>query len=502
MEAGQGTTRRRLRHWRGAVAALAGSAALCAGAEGALAAAGPQGIRPGHNITVFHDIDMVGAYGHAIGAQTQVDVFRGAHRIATARGAASSTPDGGALEVNHGPAGAAQPGDCWEGATPDIRPGDRVVVSNPGDAGGVDEAIVDDIAITARRLVTVDPATNEEAVPIPVLDPVTGEPTGETVLPPGSRQEVWVEGSAWFMNADGTRGDAIPLDRLDSGGFIDLPADNQLRLGPNLVQAPLGIGTFRARYFAPFNLERNRNNHSNAYILNALATGDAHSMGYGHVVPLPPVAMLVEGLTEQSTAALGCESAPKEQSSVGTTSVDVLNLANTSAGAADLTVGGWVAASVTSADVLLTNGAASVAKSVALSDGSGPGGFSASFDQQELAQLGDGTLTARLRVDGTAVGAAKAVLRDTIAPAAPRATPAGGDHAAAQSVLLSAEPAYEFPDWGKRARVRGGSHGSLHRVDSLGALLFCGVQAPPERAAGAWSIADVAPMVLAHFDAG
>ncbi len=68
-------------------------------------------------------------------------------------------------------------------------------------------------------------------------------------------------------------------------------------------------------------------------------------------------------------------------------------------------------------------------------------------------------------------------------------------------VLLSAEPAYEFPDWGNRAHVRGGSHGSLHRVDSLGALLFCGVPVPPARAAGNWSIADVAPMVIEHFGA-
>jgi hypothetical protein len=68
-------------------------------------------------------------------------------------------------------------------------------------------------------------------------------------------------------------------------------------------------------------------------------------------------------------------------------------------------------------------------------------------------------------------------------------------------VLLSAEPSYEFPDWGNRAHVRGGSHGSLHRVDSLGALLFCGVDAPAERGDGYWSIADVAPMVLGHFGA-
>ena len=66
-------------------------------------------------------------------------------------------------------------------------------------------------------------------------------------------------------------------------------------------------------------------------------------------------------------------------------------------------------------------------------------------------------------------------------------------------VLLSAEPAYEFPDWGNRAHVRGGSHGSLHRVDSLGALLFCGIDAPPEREHGHWSISDIAPMVRGHF---
>jgi hypothetical protein len=70
-------------------------------------------------------------------------------------------------------------------------------------------------------------------------------------------------------------------------------------------------------------------------------------------------------------------------------------------------------------------------------------------------------------------------------------------------VLLSAAPGYEFPDWGGVAHVGGGSHGSLHRGDSLGALLFCGVDAPPARARdGAWSIADVAPMALAHFGVG
>jgi hypothetical protein len=68
-------------------------------------------------------------------------------------------------------------------------------------------------------------------------------------------------------------------------------------------------------------------------------------------------------------------------------------------------------------------------------------------------------------------------------------------------VLISAAQGYEFPDWGGVDHVGGGSHGSLHRADSLGALVFCGV-APPEHAvAGAWSITDVAPMVRRHFGA-
>jgi hypothetical protein len=66
-------------------------------------------------------------------------------------------------------------------------------------------------------------------------------------------------------------------------------------------------------------------------------------------------------------------------------------------------------------------------------------------------------------------------------------------------VLLSAGPGYEFPDWGGADHVGGGSHGSLHRSDSLGALAFAGCAAPPTAGPGAWSITDVAGMVRAHF---
>jgi hypothetical protein len=69
----------------------------------------------------------------------------------------------------------------------------------------------------------------------------------------------------------------------------------------------------------------------------------------------------------------------------------------------------------------------------------------------------------------------------------------------AGDVLLSAAPGYEFVDWGGADHVGGGSHGSLHRSDSLGALLWCGTGPSAGAAPEEWSLRDVAPMVRAHF---
>ena len=72
----------------------------------------------------------------------------------------------------------------------------------------------------------------------------------------------------------------------------------------------------------------------------------------------------------------------------------------------------------------------------------------------------------------------------------------------AGEVLVSLEPGWEFSDWGGHDHVGGGSHGSLHRCDSLGVLLMCGIG--HERAAQreTWSIEDVTPLVLEHFGVG
>ena len=69
----------------------------------------------------------------------------------------------------------------------------------------------------------------------------------------------------------------------------------------------------------------------------------------------------------------------------------------------------------------------------------------------------------------------------------------------AGDVLLSASPGYEFVDWGGADHVGGGSHGSLHRSDSLGALVWCGTGPDSREARAQWSLRDVAPLVCTHF---
>jgi predicted AlkP superfamily pyrophosphatase or phosphodiesterase len=69
----------------------------------------------------------------------------------------------------------------------------------------------------------------------------------------------------------------------------------------------------------------------------------------------------------------------------------------------------------------------------------------------------------------------------------------------AGDILLSAAPGYEFVDWGGADHVGGGSHGSLHRSDSLGALMWCGTGPDSRDARELWSLRDVTPLIREHF---
>ena len=69
----------------------------------------------------------------------------------------------------------------------------------------------------------------------------------------------------------------------------------------------------------------------------------------------------------------------------------------------------------------------------------------------------------------------------------------------AGDVIVSLALGYEAVDWGGVTHAGGGSHGALHRGDSLGPLLFvgCGPAEAGEREQ--WTLRDVAPAVLEHF---
>jgi hypothetical protein len=75
------------------------------------------------------------------------------------------------------------------------------------------------------------------------------------------------------------------------------------------------------------------------------------------------------------------------------------------------------------------------------------------------------------------------------------ASPHAGDY------IVSLLTGYEAIDWGGTSHAGGGSHGALHRGDSLGPLLFvgCGPERVEERQQ--WALRDVAPVVLEHFGA-
>ena len=69
----------------------------------------------------------------------------------------------------------------------------------------------------------------------------------------------------------------------------------------------------------------------------------------------------------------------------------------------------------------------------------------------------------------------------------------------AGDMIVSLAPGYEAVDWGGASHAGGGSHGSLHRDDSLGPLLFCGCGPDDPADREQWTLRDVAPAVLAHF---
>ncbi|HEY0126571.1 MAG TPA: hypothetical protein VGB58_05495, partial [Blastococcus sp.] len=268
-------SRVRRRSWGAAAAgtAVALVAPALVGTAPASASLTGPGVGVNKNITVFHNLDFVGVFGYgSIGSTVRVEVIRNGALIGVASGPAVSTPEGLGLEVNHGlETGTPGPGDCWAGGTPDIRPGDRVVVY----AGTIrNEVTVDDIRWTGTPTPTPELAANGDVV---------------------------VRGVA--IRADGT---VIPPSALDSGEFRN--ETGKYRATPDVVEADPGVpGGFVVRYKAPYLGFRNSDGLTQEQRKQALLTEDGHAIGIGHVEPLPREAMLVDGLADVTGPAVGCE---------------------------------------------------------------------------------------------------------------------------------------------------------------------------------------------------
>ena len=350
------------------------------------------GVRDGRNITVFGNLDFVAAFGYQTREKLTVDVYRGETRIATAFGLAVDTPEGGGLEVNHGVEGNVTQGDCWENFTPDVRPGDRIVVTDA--AGVTDQVLVDNITMSG-------PAQDNTAT----LDPF----------------DVIVEGRASY--ADGS---PIPIDQLNSGEVRSISP--RLRANPTRVERIDGTQDgWRAVYEAPYEIFDQRGALTTQQQKDAILGGD-HAMGYGHVVPLPTEAQIVEGLGTGGPAP-GCEaSAPDApDSALGVASPELITQANVNENVA---VSGVIQDGV---DVgLQLNGVEAPAAAVDRANGT----WSALIPASGLRE-GDNEVRATFTGPGAPAQPQTATVeKDTVSPPPATATPGLGLYNTNQSVSL------------------------------------------------------------------
>ena len=411
-------------------AAAAGSVALSAQAHAALPA--PGSVRAGHNVSVFHEIDFVATFGHQVGTPLRIEVLRGPHVIARAAGNAVSTPEGGGLEVNHGVELASPgPGDCWANATADIKPYDRIVVTDA--AGGTDTILVDDIAV-------------DEGPVADAADP----------------DDVVLRGHA----------------RSALGGPVTSALEGEFRLTSKLRGEPDHIDVageqFTAVYTPPYRMRPDKGGFATkAQLLDPAAE---HTIGFGHTLPFATGETQIADAVPAPGPALGCEGvAPAAPDANAATAVDRDEIGP----GAGLTVSGTATAAVAGVAVTLDDGPGGAAPVEAattdLAAGEGaPAGadraWTVAFTPEQLATFpADAELTATPAFTGGGAATAPAihVHRDTLAPATPRSDPAPGRYEGAQYVGLLAEAGatIRFTTDGSTPTAASRRFGGAFRVD-------------------------------------
>ncbi|WP_374969514.1 fibronectin type III domain-containing protein [Terrabacter sp. BE26] len=350
----------------------------------------------GHSIIVFPQRDFIHVDGYAAGDVLTFEDFRNGVVIGTSTGVIPTddptTPGfDGMVDLNH--LGAP----CWSAVTPDILPGDVIRVTDQ--RGVADETPTANVTVTQA-------ATNV--------------------------------GGAIVMK--GTAADAAGA-QLAAGSFEARVISKKLRYDAN------GKRDIRATpvYDAPGSTSwtatwTGLDAHDQDIAVNA---GESRTLWLGRA----PGAVNALGSPTESTIyeygavggpAAGC-SAPQASYAVTSSTPASLNVA-TNAG--DLVLSG-TAQDATSVTVTLTDAAGTVVTAPASSPTPATGAqtWSVTLPAALRGDLVDGPLKAAgsyTLADGSVItGASKTLLKDTVAPASPGATPPGGTYTTAQAVTLS-----------------------------------------------------------------
>ena len=354
-------------------------------------------------VTIFPQRDFVSAEWDNSGKPLTFDVTRSSVNVghaASVQGNAALptilTDADGILEVNH-PGGL-----CWDNATPDILPGDKVTIVESGTANGV--------AATTLNI-TADPA---------VLDPATGD--------------VVIHGVA--KNLNGTPMDLGFVEQriISPGNLFDVNGKRDIRATSDggslgLITAdPAVDGGWTATYHGLSAADQDR-----------ATSGETRGMAWQSV----NAAGDRLGITiyeADLTGGPGMPECPAQASnSVTGASPTSVNAGNVGGGLA-LSGASFNASSVTVTLDDSNPATGSLTATATPTSAVGAGSYTVSFAGPQLTGLSDGNLTATssfVTTAGTVAGSGMAVLKDTVVPLPPTSDTAPGRYASAQSIRLS-----------------------------------------------------------------
>jgi hypothetical protein len=379
-----------------------GVAVLCAATTAFAAPAGAANppTLP-HSIISFPERDFVSAEGYEEGVPVLVEVLRNGHIIGTSTevmpGDDATAPGfDGIVEVNH------PGGGCWVGSTPDIRPGDEVRTTQlPGGVPGQQDA-------TTTAHVHADAAVRDGSDI--VVRGTAFELDGTTPLPLDAIEQRIIAGNPGFEN--GRR-------RLQASSTPG--GDGLLR-----ADTAAGPGHWIARYQGLSSDDQDLAVASETRILwlgaDPLAGNELTIFEVGDGV--------VNGPSAPCTA-------PSAETSLGGTTPQV-KFVNSSSVHQDMVVSGLANTDITEVNVSVAGtNVPAVAPSGAIPNRT----WSVTVPQSVLANAPQGDLTVTASFVSSANTAppaqSRTLVKDTVLPASPTATPGAGPYAGPQSVTLS-----------------------------------------------------------------